>query len=127
MKKVLGWSLLGLIVATTPLSAGVTVAFDAPTLNELLPALTLEEVAAGYAEGVELFRQEFGLELGEVIADFETEIVSFDEDTHTAGVLITYVGTYEAFIDDEDDEEDIYWLADDGIWVGGACVAEGFG
>ena len=88
---------------------------------------TLEEVAAGYAEGVELFRQEFGLELGEVIADFETEIVSFDEDTHTAGVLITYVGTYEALIDDEDDEEDIYWLADDGIWVGGACVAEGFG
>ena len=50
MKKVLGWSLLGLIVATTPLSAGVTVAFDAPTLNELLPALTLEEVAVPITE-----------------------------------------------------------------------------
>ena len=89
---------------------------------------TLEEVAAGYEQGVELFRQEIGLELGDVVADLKAEIVSFDEDRHTARVLITYVGTNEAFIDDyEDDEEAIYWLADDGIWVGSACVGEAFG
>ena len=92
---------------------------------------TLAEVASGYGQGVELFRQEFGLELGDVVADMEAEIVLFDEDAHTARVLITYVGTNEAFInglgDDADNDEDIYRLADDGIWVGGACVAEAFG
>ena len=88
---------------------------------------TLEEVVAGYEQGVELFRQEIGLELGDVVADLKAEIVSFDEDTHTARVQITYVGANEAFIDDDEDDGDIYWLADDGIWVGGACVAEGFG
>jgi hypothetical protein len=89
---------------------------------------TLAEVVAGYGQGLELFRQEFGLELGDVVADMEAEIVSFDEGAHTARVLITYVGTNEAFIDDnEDSEADIYWLADDGIWVGSACVAEAFG
>lgn len=50
MKKVLGWSLFGFLVATLPLSAGVTVGFDAPTLNELLPALTLEEVVVPITE-----------------------------------------------------------------------------
>jgi hypothetical protein len=50
MKKVLGWSILGFLIAATPLPAGVTVSFDVPTLNELLPALTLEEVAVPITE-----------------------------------------------------------------------------
>lgn len=42
------------LVAGAPLYAGVTVGFDAPTLNELLPAIALQEITVPLAGGASL-------------------------------------------------------------------------
>ncbi len=51
MKQIRAWSLCGLLLALSPLRAGVTVGLDVPTLNELLPAMTAEEVVVPMAGG----------------------------------------------------------------------------
>lgn len=51
MKKIRAWSLCGLLCVVSPLRAGVTVGLDVPTLNELLPAMTVQEVVVPIAGG----------------------------------------------------------------------------
>ena len=52
MRRLARCSLLWvLLLVGLPIQAGVTVGFDAETLNELLPAMTLEEVDVPLAGG----------------------------------------------------------------------------
>jgi hypothetical protein len=85
---------------------------------------SLEEVTEGFQQVQAFFLAFFGSTFGDVLADTEFEIASFDEESLTAIVMSTYVGDNPALASDDEDLVEFRFV--DGSWTSdGDCLGAG--